>query len=89
MRSIQIGRKYNCEEEWWRMEDPKKSQKQKDQWRSYISAKLDKETWIEQTNERGEIFVDRYLRPECEFIRVVLRKYMKKDEKTSKEKRKQ
>lgn len=71
------------------MEDPKKSQKQKDQWRSYISAKLDKETWIEQTNESGEIFVDRYLRPECEFIRVVLRKYMKKDEKTSKEKRKQ
>ena len=89
MRSIPIGRKYNCEEEWWRMEDPKKSQKQKDQWRSYISAKLDVETWIEQTNEQGEIFVDKYLHPECEFIRVVLRKYMKKDEKTSKEKRKQ
>ena len=71
------------------MEDPKKSQKQKDQWRSYISAKLDVETWIEQTNEQGEIFVDKYLHPECEFIRVVLRKYMKKDEKTSKEKRKQ
>ena len=47
-----------------------------------------KETWIEQTNEQGEIFVDRYLRPECEFIRIVLRP-TKGNEKTSKEKRKQ
>ena len=84
MRSFPIGKKYNCEEEWWHMEDTKKSQKQKDQWRSYISAKLDKETWIEQTNEQGKIFVDKYLHPQCEFIRVVI-----KDEKTSKEKRKQ
>ena len=71
MRSFPIGRKYNCEEEWWHMEDTKKSQKQKDQWRSYISAKLDKETWIEQANEQGEIFVDKYLHPQCEFIGVV------------------
>ena len=70
------------------MEDPKKSQKQKDQWRSYISAKLDKETWIEQSNEEGEIFVDKYLHPQCEFIRVVLSS-TKDNEKTSKEKRKQ
>ena len=87
MRSIPIGRKYTCEEEWWRMEDPKKSQKQKEQWRSYVSAKLE-ETWIEQANEDGEIFVDKYVRPQCEFIRVVLRP-TKDDEKTSKEKRKQ
>ena len=84
MISIPIGRKYNCEEEWWHMEDTKKSQKQKDQWRSYVNTKLDKETWVEQVNEQGEIFVDKYLHPQCEFIRVVL-----KDEETSKEKRKQ
>ena len=42
------------------------------------------ETWVEQVNEQGEIFVDKYLHPECEFIRVVL-----KDEEASKEKRKQ
>ena len=88
MRSFPIGRKYNCEEEWWHMEDSKKSQKQKDQWKSYISAKLDKETWIEQANEQGEIFVDKYLHSQCEFIRVVLRP-TKGNEKTSKEKRKQ
>ena len=84
MRSFPIGRKYNCEEEWWHMEDTKKSQKQKDQWQSYISAKPDKESLVEQANEDGEIFVDKYLHPECEFIRVVL-----KDEETSKEKGKQ
>jgi len=43
-----------------------------------------KETWIEQTNEQGEIFIDKYLHRQCEFIRIV-----KKDAKTSKEKRKQ
>ena len=88
MKSIQIGRKYNCEEEWWRMEDPKKSQKQKDQWRSYVNTKLNRETWLEQANEQGEIFVDKYLHPQCEFIRVVLSS-TKGNEKTSKEKRKQ
>ena len=66
------------------MIDPKKSQKQRDQWRSYVNTKLDKETWVEQVNEQGEIFVDKYLHPQCEFIRVVL-----KDEETSKEKREQ
>ena len=89
MISLPIGRKYSCEEEWWNMGESNMSQKQKDQWRSYVSAKLDEETWIEQANEDGEIFVDKYLHPECEFIRVVLRKYMKKDAETSKEKRKQ
>ena len=48
----------------------KLSQKQRDQWRSYVSDKLD-ETWFEQTNEQGEIFIDKYLHRECEFIRVV------------------
>ena len=84
MRSLPIGRKYSCEEEWWNMSESNMSQKQRDQWRSYISTKLDKETWIEQANNDGEIFVDKYLHPECEFIRVVL-----KDAETSKEKRKQ
>ena len=49
---------------------------------------MGKERWIEQTNEHGEIFVDKYLHPQCEFIRVVLRP-TKGNEKTSKEKRKQ
>ena len=84
MRSFPIGKKYNCEEEWWHMVKSNKSQKQMEQWRSYVSTKLDKETWIEQANEDGEIFVDKYLHPQCEFIRVVI-----KDEKTSKEKRNQ
>jgi len=39
MRSFPIGRKYNCEEEWWHMGESNMSQKQKDQWRSYVSAK--------------------------------------------------
>ena len=29
------------------------------------------ETWIEQANEQGDIFKDKYLHQECEFIRVV------------------
>ena len=84
MRSFPIGRKYNCEEEWWHMEDSKKSQKQKDQWRSYATTERLKESLVEQANEDGEIFTDTYLHPECEFIRVVLG-----DAKTSKEKGKQ
>ena len=43
MRSFPIGKKYNCEEEWWHMGESKMSQKQKDQWRSYVSAKLDED----------------------------------------------
>ena len=88
MRSFPIGRKYNCEEEWWHMSESNMSQKQRDQLRSYVSTKLNEETWIEQTNEHGEIFVDKYLHPQCEFIRVVLSS-TKANEKTSKEKRKQ
>ena len=84
MRSIPIGRKYNCEEEWWHMVDLNKSQKQKDQWRSYVNTKLDNEKLVEQVNEDGEIFVDKYLHPQCEFIRIVL-----KDAETSQEKREQ
>jgi hypothetical protein len=84
MKSLGIGKKYNCEEEWWHMEDTNKSQKQKEQWKSYVSAKLAKGAWIEQTNEKGEIFMDKFLHPQCEFIRII-----KQDEKTSKDKRKQ
>ena len=51
MKPLTIGKKYNCEEEetseagkdlllshWYH--DPSLSQKQKDQWRSYVLAKL-------------------------------------------------
>ena len=38
MKPLIIGRKYNCEEEWWH--SPTMSQKQKDQWRSYVFSKL-------------------------------------------------
>ena len=38
MKKLAIGKKYNCEE-WWH--SPSMSQKQKDQWRSYVLAKLD------------------------------------------------
>ena len=47
-----------------------KSQKQKEQYRSYVTRKLD-ETLIEQSNEEGEIFTDKYLHPQCTFIRVI------------------
>ena len=46
------------------------SQKQKEQYRSYVTQKLD-ETWIEQANEQGEIFVDKFLHPQCEYIRNI------------------
>jgi hypothetical protein len=48
-----------------------------------------KETWIEQANEDGEIFVDKYLHPQCEYIRVVNPNWTGMDEEPSKEKRKQ
>jgi hypothetical protein len=48
----------------------RKSQKQKDQYRSYIMQKLD-ETLVEQVDEDGNIFIDKYLHPQCEFIGVV------------------
>ena len=54
------------------------SQKQKDQWRGYVFDKhkegwevSEEETnfmWIEQVDEVGRIFLDKYLRPQCEFI---------------------
>ena len=41
MISLPIGRKYSCEEEWWH--STVLSQKQKDQWRSYVISKLAEE----------------------------------------------
>ena len=38
MKPLTIGKKYNCEDEWWH--SPTMSQRQKDQWRSYVLAKL-------------------------------------------------
>ena len=46
------------------------SQKQKEQYRSYVSQKIS-ETLVEQTNEQGDIFTDKYLHPQCEFIRII------------------
>ena len=46
------------------------SQKQKEQYRSYVAQKLD-ETLIEQANEQGEIFTDSYLHPQCEYIKNI------------------
>lgn len=46
------------------------SQKQQEQYRSYVLQKLD-ETLVEQTNEQGDIFTDKYLHPQCEFIRII------------------
>ena len=40
MKPLIIGRKYNCEEEWWDGEKVGLSQKQRQQWRSYVTAKL-------------------------------------------------
>ena len=68
MKSFPIGRKYNCEEEWWHMEE-QEAKKGKEQYRSYVSKKLD-ETLIEQANDQGEIFTDKYLHPHCKLIRV-------------------
>jgi len=45
----------------------RKSQKQKEQYRSYVTQKLD-ETWIEQADEDGNIFFDKFLHPQCEYI---------------------
>ena len=54
------------------------SQKQKEQWRGYVFDKHNEEwkateeeadfMWIEQANESGYIFLDKYLHPQCEFI---------------------
>jgi len=44
MKPLTIGKKYNCEEEWWDSGKVGLSQKQKDQWRSYVTAKLAEES---------------------------------------------
>ena len=91
MISFPIGRKYSCEEEWWHslgklskescpIVDDNTPREELDT----MKESREKETWVEQVNEQGEIFVDKYLHTQCEFIRVVL-----KDAETSKEKRKQ
>ena len=46
------------------------SQKQQEQYRSYVLQKLD-ETLVEQANQQGDIFTDKYLHPQCEFIRII------------------
>ena len=46
------------------------SLKQQEQYRSYVSQKLD-ETLVEQVDEGGRIFRAKMLQPRCEFIRVV------------------
>ena len=46
------------------------SQKQKEQYRSYVLQKLD-ETLVEQANQQGAIFTAKYLHPQCEFIRII------------------
>ena len=48
----------------------KLSQKQREQYRSYVAEKLN-ETWIEQVDEMGKIFVDSKLNPQCEFIKII------------------
>ena len=45
------------------------SQKQKEQYRSYVLNKLD-ETLVEQVDENGKIFLDKKLQPQCKLIRV-------------------
>ena len=40
MKPLTIGKRYNCEEEWWDGEKVNLSQKQRQQWRSYVNAKL-------------------------------------------------
>ena len=52
------------------MKEERLSQKQREQYRSYVAEKLD-ETLIEQANEQGEIFIDKYLHPQCEYIRNI------------------
>ena len=68
MKSFPIGRKYNCEEEWWHMEE-QEAKKGKEQYRSYVLDKLN-EIVIEQSNDQGEIFTDKYLHPHCKLIKV-------------------
>ena len=43
MKPLTIGKKYSCEEEWWHSSTM--SQKQKEQWRSYVISKLAEESY--------------------------------------------
>ena len=91
MKSFPIGKKYSCEEEWWHSPNVCDIREELDTWkeRQKMVFGEQKETWIEQANEDGEIFVDKYLHPQCEYIRVVNPNWTGMDEETSKEKRKQ
>ena len=51
MRSLPIGRKYSCEEEWWH--STVLSQKQKEQWRSYVEKSL--EHPLDKSNDQANI----------------------------------
>jgi hypothetical protein len=65
---IGVAKKIACEVERYPMEAP--FVLQKDQYRSYVMQKLG-ETLVEQVDEDGNIFIDKYLHPQCEFIGVV------------------
>jgi hypothetical protein len=71
---IKLAKKIVCEAERYPMQAPfvlvDKSQKQKEQYRSYVTQKLD-ETWIEQADEDGNIFFDKFLHPQCEYIKNI------------------
>ena len=60
---IKLAKKVPCEDE-------RLSQKQKDQYRSYVAERL-METLVEQVDEKGRIFVDMKLHPQCEFINII------------------
>jgi len=65
---IGVAKKIACEVERYPMEAP--FVLQKEQYRSYVMQKLD-ETLVEQVDEKGKIFVDTRLRPQCEFIKII------------------
>ena len=52
MKPLTIGKKYNCQEEWWHSSTM--SQKQKEQWRSYVISKLAEESCQKETNGKTE-----------------------------------
>jgi hypothetical protein len=74
-----LAKKIVCEIEKYPMQAPfvlvDKSQKQKNHetWkkRQKMAFGEQKETWIEQVNEQGDIFTDKYLHPQCEYIKNI------------------
>ena len=52
MKPLTIGKKYNCEEEWWH--STAMSQKQKEQWRSYVLTKLEESCPVVDDNTSRE-----------------------------------